>query len=96
MPASVVVFTRILCPYCDMARALLHQKGVKFREIDATNEVALRAWLVKASGQRTLPQVFVNGRSLGGFSDISALDDAGELDPLLASQASPTDPPLPI
>lgn len=82
--AKVQIYTKSNCPYCVRAKALLDRKGVSYEEIDAEGNDALRAWLVEATGQRTVPQVFVNGRSLGGFSDIDAMDRRGELDPLLA------------
>ncbi len=79
----IQIYTKHVCPYCDRAKALLDRKGVRYEEIDAEGDDALRAWLVEASGQRTVPQIFVDGRPLGGFSDIDALDRRGELDPIL-------------
>lgn len=87
MSASVTIYTTPYCPYCIRAKLLLRQKGVAYREIDVSDRMDLRAWLVTASGQRTVPQVFINGRPMGGFSDIAALDRRGELDPLLAAPA---------
>ncbi len=79
----IQIYTKRVCPYCDRAKALLDRKGARYEEIDAEGDDALRAWLVEATGQRTVPQIFVDGRSLGGFTDIDALDRRGELDPLL-------------
>ncbi len=84
---KVVVYTKRHCPYCVRAKALLDRKGVAYEEIDAEGDEEIRAWLAEASGQKTVPQVFVNGRSLGGFSDIDALDKAGELDAILRGEA---------
>ncbi len=85
--ATVKVYTKRNCPYCVRAKALLDRKGVAYEEIDAEHDDALRTWLVEATGQRTVPQIFVGDRSLGGFSDIDALDRDGKLDPLLRGEA---------
>jgi glutaredoxin 3 len=95
MSASVFVYTTAWCPYCVNAKALLEKKGVSFTEVDVDGRDELRAWLVKRSGQRTVPQIFVNGRPLGGFSDIQALDRQGKLDPLLAAAPDAPSPPMP-
>ncbi len=84
---KVEVYTKQRCPYCVSAKALLGRKGVAFQEIDVEHDDERRAWLVEASGQRTVPQIFVDGRSLGGFSDIDALDKQGKLDPILRGEA---------
>jgi glutaredoxin 3 len=91
MSADVVVYLTEWCPYCIRAKSLLGKKNVRFKAVDVDDRPDLRAWLLERSGQRTVPQVFVNGRPLGGFSDISALDRQGELDPLLATPPSPND-----
>ena len=93
MPASVVVYTTTYCPYCDRAKSLLSRKGVAYREVGVDERSDLRSWLVAATNQRTVPQVFVNGQPLGGFTDIAALDRQGRLDPLLAREPSPSDSP---
>lgn len=84
---EVKVYTKKNCPYCVRAKALLAKKGVPFQEIDVEHDDALREWLVEKSGQRTVPQIFVGERSLGGFTDVDALDRRGELDPLLRGAA---------
>src|SRR5262249_44417720 len=89
MSADVVVYTTLTCPYCVAAKRLLGNKQVAFTEIDVAGRPDLRSWLVSASGQGTVPQVFINGRSLGGFTDIDALDRDGELDPLLGQAPEP-------
>jgi len=83
---SVQMYTKRVCPFCTRAKALLQKKGVAFEEIDVENDDAKRRWLVEASGQKTVPQIFVDGRSLGGFSDIDALDREGKLDPILRGE----------
>ena len=79
----VQVYTKRSCPYCAMAKALLAKKGVPYEEVDVEDDDATRSWLVEATGQRTVPQIFVDGRSLGGFTDIAAMDREGKLDPVL-------------
>jgi glutaredoxin 3 len=87
MPApTITVYTTTWCPYCVRAKALLTRKGVPFQEIPVDGDDALRTWLVEQSGQQTVPQVFAGTRSLGGYSDLEALDRAGRLDPILRGE----------
>ena len=81
--SRIQVYTKRNCPYCLRAKALLARKGVAYEDIDAEEDEALRLWLADATGQKTVPQIFVDGRSLGGFSDIASLDERGELDAIL-------------
>jgi glutaredoxin 3 len=81
--AEVLVYTTQVCGYCVAAKELLRRKGVAFREIDVTGDDAKRRWLVETTGQRTVPQIFIGGRPYGGFTDVRALDQRGELDSLL-------------
>jgi len=83
---TVKLYTKSNCPYCVRAKALLGRKGVAYEEIDVEERDDLRGWLVETTGQRTVPQVFVGERSLGGYSDIAALDARGELDPILRGE----------
>lgn len=80
MPAVVAIYTTPWCPYCHRAKSLLARKGVAFDEIDAEGRPDLRRWLEKASGQHTVPQVFVNNVPIGGYSDMARLDQTGKLD----------------
>lgn len=84
---KVTIYTKKICPYCVRAKRLLDRKGVRYEEIDVEGKEDLRAWLVEATGQQTVPQIFAAGRSLGGFSDIDALDREGKLDELLRGAA---------
>jgi glutaredoxin 3 len=90
--ADVQVYTTDYCPYCVRAVGLLKRKGVTFTEIDVTHDPAKRAWLREATGQRTVPQIFINGRPIGGSDDLYALERAGRLDALLAEPAPGTHP----
>lgn len=83
--AKVEVYTADYCPYCTKAKTLLSAKGVEFTEIDLSGDDEARLKLVeRANGMRTIPQIFINGQHIGGFSDLDALNQKGELDPLLA------------
>lgn len=82
----VTVYTKDYCPYCVRAKRLLEKKAIPFEEINVEGRDDLRDWLVETTGQRTVPQVFVDDRSLGGFSDLAALDEQGQLDPILRGE----------
>jgi len=79
------MYTTQICPYCIRAKALLTSKGIAFEEIDVSGDDTTRQWLVQATGRRTVPQIFINDKPIGGFDDMRALDVAGELDPMLAA-----------
>lgn len=80
---AVRVYSTLFCPYCCMARRLLESKGVRFEEIRVDDDQARREEMMRISGRRTVPQIFVGETHVGGFDDLSALDRAGKLDPLL-------------
>ena len=86
MPAEVVVYRTPICPYCIRAKMLLERKGVAFTEIDVTGDWDRRAWLAQVTGRRTVPQIFINGVSIGGFDDMALLERSGKLDSLLAAE----------
>ena len=81
--AHVDIYTTPSCPYCVMAKRLMREKGVSYAEIDVAADPDKRRWLVETTGQRTVPQVFIDGKPYGGYTDLAALDRKGELDPLL-------------
>lgn len=84
--ARIEVYTKFLCPYCTRAKALLTAKGVAFEEIDISTGGPRRTEMIDRSGGRlTVPQIFIDGRHIGGSDDLAALDRAGGLDPLLAA-----------
>jgi glutaredoxin 3 len=83
--AKVEVYTTSYCSYCVRAKSLLKSKGVAFDEIDITGDDALREEMVElAGGRRTVPEIFINGRIIGGYDELRALEDEGGLDPLLS------------
>jgi glutaredoxin 3 len=84
--ASIVIYTTAACPYCLAAKRLLAQKGAPFEEIKVDGDPAGRAAMTKrAGGRQTVPQIFIDGRHIGGCDDLYELDQAGRLDPLLAA-----------
>ena len=89
MPA-ITLYTKSWCPYCEQAKALLTQKGQTWTEIDVEAEPARRDEMIeRAGGRRTVPQIWIGERHVGGYDDLAALERAGELDPLLAEGGSP-------
>lgn len=81
---DVIVYSKSICPYCDRAKQLLTAKLVKFEEKRIDQDAALlKEMLAKSEGRRTVPQIFINGKGIGGFDELWALEKAGELDQLL-------------
>jgi glutaredoxin 3 len=78
MPADVVLYTTNYCPYCRAAKDFLRSKNVAFKEIDVTDDEALRAKLVTMSGQETVPQIFADGRPIGGYEELVAYYRSGK------------------
>lgn len=82
--AKIVIYSTPICPYCVRAKDLLKRKGQSFEVIDVSQDPTLRESMVaKAGGRRTVPQIFIDDRHIGGFDDLHALDQQGGLDPLL-------------
>jgi len=82
---KVEIYTTATCPYCMRAKMLLTEKNVDFTEIPVDGDRVLRSQMTeRAHGCATVPQIFINGRHVGGCDDLHALDDRGALDPLLA------------
>jgi glutaredoxin 3 len=79
----VEIYTQPWCPFCDRAMALLDAKGVPYEEISAPQGTAERAQSIARSGRSSVPQIFIDGRSIGGCDDLLALDRAGKLDLML-------------
>jgi glutaredoxin 3 len=81
---KIDIYTTMLCPYCYRAKKLLSQHGADFTEIDVmVDQERRREMIERAGGRRTVPQIFINGRHIGGYEDLYALDAAGKLAPLL-------------
>ena len=81
---DVTIYTTNYCPYCRQAEKFLHDKGVPFKQVDVTEDDAMRAKLVELTGQRTVPQIFIGEESIGGYSDMMKLHTKGELDSKLS------------
>lgn len=79
MPAAVKVYSTSYCPHCVRAKNLLVKRGIPFEEIDVTDDDETRAWLIQATGRRTVPQIFIDDESVGGADELYALDRKGEL-----------------
>jgi glutaredoxin 3 len=84
MPA-VKMYTTAVCPYCQRAKALLKQRGVEqIEEVRIDTDPAQRDEMIRLTGRRTVPQIFVGDTHVGGCDDLVALDQRGGLVPLLA------------
>jgi glutaredoxin 3 len=81
---AVVMYGNDFCPFCGAARMLLKKKGVDVTEIAVQKGTPLFDEMVEKSGRRTVPQIFIGDRHVGGFDDLDALDKSGELDQWLA------------
>ncbi|HEX8642709.1 MAG TPA: glutaredoxin 3 [Allosphingosinicella sp.] len=84
--ARVEIYTKFMCPYCARAKKLLDEKGVQYEEIEVSGGGAKRDEMVqRAGGRTTVPQIFIDGRHVGGSDDLAELERGGRLDPLLAA-----------
>ena len=80
---EVKLYVTEYCGYCKMAERLLNEMNVDFEEIDVTHDPAERKLLVERTGRRTVPQIFIGGEPIGGFTDLKALKDSGKLNEML-------------
>ena len=85
---SVEIYTTPYCPYCQWAKELLRKKSVVFTEIDVSDRELRSTMTARANGRTTVPQIFIGAIHVGGCDDLYALEDAGKLDPLLATPAA--------
>ncbi len=84
--AKIVVYTTQVCPYCVRAKALLRSKNLLFEEIDVGRDPERREEAIRLSGgRRTVPQIFIDGRSIGGYDELYELEQSGELDRLVGA-----------
>ncbi len=83
--AKIVMYSTGACPFCLMAERLLKSKGApEIEKIRVDLEPARRQEMMERTGRRTVPQIYIGERHVGGYDDLAALDHAGRLDPLLA------------
>jgi glutaredoxin 3 len=80
---KVTIYTTSVCPYCAAAKTLLSNRQVNFTEIDVSTRPDLREEMIRRSGRRTVPQIFIGETHVGGYDDLAALDGAGRLNALL-------------
>ena len=80
---DVVMYSTGYCPYCSRAKELLESKGVVYTDIRVDEHPEKREEMIAKSQRRTVPQIFINGHAIGGYDDMYALDQTGQLDKLL-------------
>jgi glutaredoxin 3 len=84
--AQIEIYTKFMCPFCARALALFARKGVTVTDIDITVDSGTRSKMIERSnGRTTVPQIFIDGKHIGGSDDLVALDASGGLDPLLGT-----------
>ncbi|MFC1619234.1 glutaredoxin domain-containing protein [Candidatus Neomarinimicrobiota bacterium] len=81
--AQIELYVTSWCPYCSMARNLLHSMGLVWREINIDKEGITRADLANLTGRFTVPQIIINGRPVGGYEDLYLLSQSGKLKDIL-------------
>jgi glutaredoxin 3 len=89
---EVTLYSTRTCAYCIAAKRLLGARGVAYDEIDVSTDAEKRAWLVEKTGQRTVPQIFIRGESIGGYQELASLDNDGRLQQMLGGSAGETGP----
>ena len=83
-PPQIVMYVTGWCPFCQRASGLLSKKGLKFAAINVDDDAKLREEMIaRSGGLRTVPQIFIGAKHIGGYDDLYALDDSGELDRLI-------------
>jgi glutaredoxin 3 len=83
--SAVTIYTKIGCPFCERALALLNTKGAEITNIEAASKPEVRAKMNELSGRNSFPQIFIGGKHVGGCDDLMALNEKGDLDALLAA-----------
>lgn len=81
--AKVVVYSKVPCPYCVRAKSFLNEKEIAFDEIDLTDKPEEIERIKNDTGWRTVPIIMINGKLVGGYTDLKALDEEGKLDAML-------------
>ena len=81
---NITVYTGPMCSYCDAAKRLLNKKNIPFKEINiALEEGKMEEMLKKSNGMKTIPQIFIEDFHIGGYDELRALENKGELDKLI-------------
>jgi glutaredoxin 3 len=87
---EIVMYRTDWCPFCYRAEQLLRRKGIEqITRINVGGDSEERTTMIRRSGRRTVPQIFIGGTHIGGYDDLAALERAGRLDPLLAQLRQP-------
>lgn len=84
MPAKIKVYSKNPCPYCVAAKNFLDDKGVAYEAIDLTGKMDEMIKLKEQTGWSTFPIILINGKVIGGYTDLKTLDEEGKLDSMLA------------
>ena len=80
----VKIYSKPMCPFCERAKRLFEKKGAEYEEVNIASSASIRDQMIsEAGGRMTVPQIFIGDTHVGGWDDLSALDEAGELDTLL-------------
>jgi glutaredoxin 3 len=85
----VIVYSGPMCPFCARAKRLLDERSVAFEEVDVTVDLEQRDAMIEATGRRTIPQILIDGKAIGGFTELAELDRNGELAALLGPEREP-------
>jgi len=80
---NIIIYTAPACGYCTMAKRLLERKGAAYQEINIDSKPGLRSEIMQKTGRRTVPQIFIGAHHVGGFDDLYALEQSGQLNALL-------------
>ncbi len=87
---NIEIYTKAYCPFCHRAKAVLDSKGLQYKEIDVYGDNKLMDEMINRSKRRTVPQIFIDGKHIGGSDDLMRIKQTGELDKLLAEKAELT------
>ena len=80
---KIIIYTTLVCPYCVRAKALLTRKNFTYEEINANDDKIRDEMIKKSGGMRTVPQIFIGDKHIGGCDDLYALEKDGKLDQLV-------------
>ena len=82
--STIIIYSSLTCPYCVHAKELLDQKGLTYKEVNVDKDPAsLKEMVERSDGRRTVPQIFIDGKHIGGFDDLRRLNESGKLDAMV-------------
>ena len=85
---NIEIYSKDWCPFCSKAKSLLQSKQLEYVEVDITSDLEREQEMITRSGRRTVPQVFIDGESIGGYDDLANFNATGELDQLLGLEST--------